>query len=533
MNEKIKSLLNKEIKINNEFKEKIKQIPRKLYNVCFKEEISKENNIFIIAVLIIYIIIICMVSFCHEAWEDEAQAWLIARDLSPIQIINQMKYEGHSCMWHFILFPLAKLGLPFDSIKIVSITAAIITGYLILKKSPFNRITKVCILFSSTFLYYIPIIVRPYSLLPLLITIISIMNKDKEKYPIAYGVILAIMANIHIIVLPLAGMLFLYNYGIRFIYDRKKWNKEQKKKIYIGLSIAIAGMLIMFGQAVAGYFCSHVKNTNPNNIAGNLYVILIKFVFHIFGVRYMRKIPLIIIIGIISLGVHSIFVSNKHGAIFWATLISFAIVHIFIWNMVLNQRIAMIFLYIYYYAWNYRYDIDEINIKPKFEKSYILLTKLVTIIMVLTSILSVKNTYDIIKLEIEKPYCSGKDMAEYIKENISEDSVFISKVPSYFSTVIAYLDNDKYEFYEIMAKRNYTFKTWDETTPIVDKTPYSKAIEKYKGKEIYIIEKLENINILEEFLEDNVEIQKYAELVYKTEEKSYLGPMYLWKVVKK
>ena len=34
----------------------------------------------------------------HENWRDEAQAWLLARDLSVPELIEQMSYEGHPCL---------------------------------------------------------------------------------------------------------------------------------------------------------------------------------------------------------------------------------------------------------------------------------------------------------------------------------------------------------------------------------------------------------------------------------------------------
>lgn len=511
-------------------KNKLRNVLKKVYNIALKENINKENKIFVIITFVLYISIICVASFYHEGWQDESQAWLIARDLSPLQIINQMKYEGHSCLWHFMLLPFAKLGLPFDAIKIISIVAAAITGYLVLTKSPFNRLTKLCVLFSSTFLYYMPVIVRPYSLMPLLITIISIMNKDKGKYPILYGVALAIIANTHILMLPFAGMLFLYNYGYRFLYERKQWNNEEKKKIYVGIIIAVIGMSIILGFAVLGYFCSKVEDVDNGGIIENIDILAKKFIYYIMGVEYMQSVLIVMIIGIVCIGLHSIFVSNKHGLIFWMSFLSFGIVYIFVWNSLLNQRAAMIFLFIYYYAWNYRYDIDKRNIKEKFNNIYFILTKLVTICLVMMCIFSIKNTYRVIKTEIQKTYCSGKDMAAYIKENISENSVFLSEMPFYLSTVIAYLDDYDAEFYETLAQRNYTFKTWDKEIYDNDIIAYDNAIKKYEGREIYIIESIEFELQLEEFLQHNPGIEHNAELIYKTGEGTNSGIFYLWKV---
>ena len=33
-----------------------------------------------------------------------------------------MSYEGHPCLWHLLLMPLAKLGLPYVSMNVLSLT---------------------------------------------------------------------------------------------------------------------------------------------------------------------------------------------------------------------------------------------------------------------------------------------------------------------------------------------------------------------------------------------------------------------------
>ena len=59
------------------------------------------------AVFVIYLAAVFFLVSRHENWRDEAQAWLLARDLNVFQLISQMKYEGHPCLWHLILMPFA------------------------------------------------------------------------------------------------------------------------------------------------------------------------------------------------------------------------------------------------------------------------------------------------------------------------------------------------------------------------------------------------------------------------------------------
>ncbi|HIT70622.1 MAG TPA: hypothetical protein IAD08_01725, partial [Candidatus Scatovivens faecipullorum] len=175
-----------------------------------KNNKNLKNNIFIILCFILYMSIVISISFFHEAWEDEAQAWLIARDLDFLQIIEQMKYEGHSFMWHYLLAFFAKSGLPYIFTNVLMFIFAGIICLLVLIKAPFKKLTKILILFSSVFLYYMPIILRPYIIIPLMLIIISILNEKPEKYPITYGICIAILSNSHIIVLGLAVIIYIF-----------------------------------------------------------------------------------------------------------------------------------------------------------------------------------------------------------------------------------------------------------------------------------------------------------------------------------
>ena len=71
-------------------------------------------------IFLLYISIGFYLSFNHEPWRDEAQSWLIVRDLSWRGLISQLPYEGTPPLWHFLVKPLADLGLPYFSQNILN-----------------------------------------------------------------------------------------------------------------------------------------------------------------------------------------------------------------------------------------------------------------------------------------------------------------------------------------------------------------------------------------------------------------------------
>lgn len=123
-------------------KEKIKEKSNRINDTIKKNKL----NIFI---TIIYAVITFIITIIfHEKWRDEAQAWLLARDLNINDLINQMSYEGHPPLWHLILMPFAKLGFPYITESIISWAIMCITTWLILTKSPFKKVTQILILAS-------------------------------------------------------------------------------------------------------------------------------------------------------------------------------------------------------------------------------------------------------------------------------------------------------------------------------------------------------------------------------------------------
>ena len=98
-------------------------------------------------ILITYGAALLFTIFHHEPWRDEAQAWLIARDIPLFSLFNQMQYEGSPALWHIIIMPFAKLGFPYITINLVHFLIIYLAAAVFVYKSPFSKTTK--ILFAS------------------------------------------------------------------------------------------------------------------------------------------------------------------------------------------------------------------------------------------------------------------------------------------------------------------------------------------------------------------------------------------------
>ena len=135
-----------------------------------------------IIVTMLYALFTLIMVFHHEIWADEAQAWLIAKNLSifDFSLFKHLVNEGHPPFFYLLIMPFAKLNTSIIFMQILCWFCSVVSVFLLLKKSPFNNFCKFSIVISGGFLYFFPVIARSYSMIPLLIFIAAILYKKQD-----------------------------------------------------------------------------------------------------------------------------------------------------------------------------------------------------------------------------------------------------------------------------------------------------------------------------------------------------------------
>lgn len=156
--------------------------------------------------LISFITALSVISFFHEPWFDEAQAWQIARCADWKDILWRIPHaEGHPALWHLILAIPAKCGVPFEiGLKVVGILFMGVSVAILLFFSPFPRIIRNMLPFSYFLFYQYGVNVRPYCMMFLAFLLMALIFGKKKEHPFlfvftlvflcmtsAYGIILA------------------------------------------------------------------------------------------------------------------------------------------------------------------------------------------------------------------------------------------------------------------------------------------------------------------------------------------------------
>ncbi len=187
-------------------------------------------------------VVLFMIPF-HEPWRDEAQSWLIVRDLSLTDIFKQMHYEGTPALWHLLLTPLAKAGLPFEAQQWLHGALAIVGAGLFLFLSPFRRWQKFAFVVSFFMLFEYALVSRSYTITVLLMWLVAWLFPRRFERPMLFAGLVFLMMNTNShgtsIGMALAAVL-----GIEAVVRRQLGGQ-----VLIAGGILVAGAVAWYAQA--------------------------------------------------------------------------------------------------------------------------------------------------------------------------------------------------------------------------------------------------------------------------------------------
>jgi len=183
----------------------------------------------------------------HEPWADEAQGWLLARDLGWFKLIfSELRYEGHPGLWHTLLWiAIHVFHMPYGLQGYFGATFAVAgLGFLIFY-GPFPRPLRYLIASSFYLVYQYAAIARSYDLLPLLAFLAAYFFRRAPRNILAFSVVLCLLTHLeaHGAVIALA---LVVGFAIKM---RQRWPQldlATKKQIVIGAAMfAVAWVLLL------------------------------------------------------------------------------------------------------------------------------------------------------------------------------------------------------------------------------------------------------------------------------------------------
>jgi len=173
-----------------------------------------------LAVLTAWVAVVGLTLNYHEKWADEAQAWLLARDLDLYTLwFKELRYEGSPGLWHTILWVAQHIfHTPYAAIGIIGMICAAAGVALMLFKAPFPRPLRWLLAFTYFMVYQYAVIARPYTLLPLLAFAAAYLFRDRE-HPERMTVVLILIS-----LLTVHGILIAAGLGVAYLLEAiKAW----------------------------------------------------------------------------------------------------------------------------------------------------------------------------------------------------------------------------------------------------------------------------------------------------------------------
>ena len=194
------------------------------------------------AILIAFTTLVVWGALHHEPWRDEAQAWLLARDSGFFELFGRMGHEGHPALWHVLLWPLARLGLPYESMHVLHVAIAVGCVAILVHRSPFPRPFQAFFTFGYYLAFEYSVVARNYSLSVLLLLCIAACNSTRHKHPLRIAVLVALLANTNVHSLIVAMML-----GLLTLFEALR-TRPRRAVDGIAIGIMLAGGLVSLWQ---------------------------------------------------------------------------------------------------------------------------------------------------------------------------------------------------------------------------------------------------------------------------------------------
>ena len=180
----------------------------------------------------------------HEKWADEAQAWLIARDMSLDRIwLHELRYEGSPGLWHTTLWAAQHIfHAKYGALGYIGVAFALAGICVLLFATPFPHWVRWLTAFSFFFLYQYGVIARSYVLFPLFCFVAVRQYRSLER-PIRFAASLVPLALLTAHGSLLAAGLALA-YLIRFIRQWRSHSDIARRDFWF--AVALLAVLYIF-----------------------------------------------------------------------------------------------------------------------------------------------------------------------------------------------------------------------------------------------------------------------------------------------
>ena len=419
----------------------------------------------------------------HELWRDEAQAYILAANLSFGDVFKMLQVEGHPLLWFLIMKLCGSAHISALSIGILSVLMVSVAVALLLWKVEGPLFMKLFVIFGAAFFYYNAVISRVYGLIALLLVLVLATYKKRFEKPIIYGLLLALLLQTQIMV---AGLVFalLVAWGIELLALVKASKKQanmaaiipvntpalaERIKKSIGFLLPIISSLLLVFElwqpkdrnAVYGVSSdSLLAKANINSVASGLLSVYRRLLISLEAGT--DKILLIngficVAICILLALIYAIFVNREE-----ITTLLITIVGVIYYNLIIvlirgaeHEQIAVLGFLIVLFGTILGYG--QLRTIPT--------KQLMVWFVVICCALTIPKTWSLAIFDIGNDFSNSQDMAKAVVDNMPENGVILVEENEYTPAVYTYIRNKRSDisFVDMNNNEEYVFHNWDTT----------------------------------------------------------------------
>src|SRR5438132_192825 len=356
-----------------------------------------------------------------------------------------MGLSGTPGLWHALLVPLARTGLPYASQAVLHILIASCTAALILWKAPLPLVLRIMTIYSYYLSYEYSVVVRSYALGVLLLFCIATIYPRRYEKPLIFGILVALLANTNTHSLIIAAMI-----GAGFVLEgfmlRRAVLAGSAIMLIGGLAAAVqvypphdaiarGGVLLYTPQAVPLAVSAAFFPTFPfpgGAVAGAIVIAVVAW--------SMRKdhVPLLVLCGAYA---------------------GLALLYTFKWIGGFRHT-GFVVLVIVYTLW----ISSAKNIVAH-------------LVLMLTLIVSICGAFRVARLDMEYAFSGAKEMATYIRGARLESLPIAAHSETTTSAVCPWI---RHPFWYAGSRRLGTFTMWDQQFERGLEVPYPDAVANAK-----------------------------------------------------
>lgn len=424
---------------------------------------KKINRIILAVIFVAYVVFNGLLLIRHEQWRDEANVWLMAGELSPMQLFGEIRYQGHPCLWYLLVMPFAKLGLPFQTIGVISLGIMTVTAGIFVWKTPFSVPVKAVCLFSPVFTYFYADIARNYCLIALILMLLGLLYPERNERCVLYGLLLGLLVQADTIAIVSAGMISLMWLCENLYSGFCTRSFTPVKNVMKGVWIPLASLFLWIAQFYQvsdspvyqvrdfgiGEFLGEVKNFSYHILIrmtgrGQSFCLVFFALFFLMAVLVSMRLK--------DAGAFLVMAA----AFLFQAVFSAVVYQLHIWHFISLCFVFLWMVWVWYQQREEKYPGDK-AVK-------VLLGGFQMLLLALSASMFLNWNSDKEPSSLDNAlngeYSDGVHAADYIKENIPKDAVIVSANVPFASTVLAYLDG--YDFYYAGSRERTSYADWSE-----------------------------------------------------------------------